>query len=178
MSLSPGSIVDAYEVVSQLGEGGMGQVFLARDTRLGRKVALKVLRQDGELDERARRRFAQEARTASSLNHPNVISIFDVGQWQGLDFIAMESSTAERCVSWSRMGRLTFAGVSTVLPRRPTRWLLPMTRTSCIGTSSQKTSSSQPAAMSKSSTSAWRSWSTSSAPISRPMLSPSHELSR
>ena len=68
----------------------MGEVYLAQDARLGRRVALKVLRQDVESGEIAKRRFGQEAQTASALNHPNIVSIFDVGQADGLDFIAME----------------------------------------------------------------------------------------
>lgn len=88
MPLSPGTTLGTYEILSSLGGGGMGEVYVARDTRLGRKVALKVLR--GDPDERARRRFGQEAQTASALNHPNIVTVFDVGHWEGLDFIAME----------------------------------------------------------------------------------------
>jgi eukaryotic-like serine/threonine-protein kinase len=88
--LSAGTTLGAYEILSLLGQGGMGEVYLARDTRLGRKVALKVLRGDAELDEHAKRRFGQEAQAASALNHPNIVSIFDVGHHDGLDFIAME----------------------------------------------------------------------------------------
>ena len=68
----------------------MGEVYLAQDARLGRRVALKVLRQGVESGEIAKRRFGQEAQTASALNHPNIVSIFDVGHADGLDFIAME----------------------------------------------------------------------------------------
>ena len=90
MPLQPGLTLGSYEILSALGEGGMGEVYLARDIRLGRRVALKVLRRDTAADESATRRFAQEAQTASALNHPNIVSIFDVGHHDGLDFIAME----------------------------------------------------------------------------------------
>ena len=90
MSLPAGTILSSYEIVAPLGEGGMGAVYLARDIRLGRRVALKVLRHDVEPDSAARRRFGLEAQTASSLNHPNIISIFDIGHADQFDFIAME----------------------------------------------------------------------------------------
>src|SRR5258708_1862820 len=85
-----GSRLGSYEVLAKLGEGGMGEVYRARDTRLDRDVALKTLLPDRGLDADARRRFAQEARAASSLNHPNIVTVFDVGSDRGIEFIAME----------------------------------------------------------------------------------------
>jgi len=85
-----GSRLGAYEVLAKLGEGGMGEVYRARDTRLDREVALKTLLPGRGLDDDARRRFAQEARAASSLNHPNIVTVFDVGSDRGIEFIAME----------------------------------------------------------------------------------------
>ena len=79
-----------YELLEPLGEGGMGTVYRAVDTRLGRPVAVKVLRGDASLNAEGRKRFVQEARAASGLNHPHIITIYDIGQDQGVDFIAME----------------------------------------------------------------------------------------
>lgn len=90
MSLASGTRLGPYEIVSPLGAGGMGEVYLGRDTRLGREVALKVLPHDNLADSENRLRFAQEAKTASSLNHPNIVTIYDIGSEGGLDYIAME----------------------------------------------------------------------------------------
>jgi Tol biopolymer transport system component/predicted Ser/Thr protein kinase len=90
MSLSPGTRLGPYEVVSPLGAGGMGEVYRARDTRLGREVALKALPADFAADPDRRRRFEQEARAASALNHPNIVSVFDVGLEGEISYIAME----------------------------------------------------------------------------------------
>ncbi len=79
-----------YQVLSLLGAGGMGEVYLAEDTRLGRKVALKLLPAEFTEDHERARRFEREARAASSLNHPNIITIFEVGQVNGRHFIATE----------------------------------------------------------------------------------------
>jgi eukaryotic-like serine/threonine-protein kinase len=90
MALSPGSRLGPYEVVSLLGAGGMGEVYRARDSRLGRDVAIKVLPPDLARDETRRRRFLQEARAASALNHPGIVSIHALESAEGVDFIVME----------------------------------------------------------------------------------------
>jgi Tol biopolymer transport system component len=79
-----------YRIVDKLGEGGMGVVYLARDERLGRLVALKTLAPGSADDPDRLRRFAQEAATASALNHPNIVTIYDVGTADGVSYIAME----------------------------------------------------------------------------------------
>ncbi len=79
-----------YDVISRLGAGGMGIVYRAHDTRLKRDVALKVLPQASIIDEERKRRFVQEARSASALNHPNIVSIYDTDRIDGIDFITME----------------------------------------------------------------------------------------
>src|SRR5581483_5593591 len=80
----------AYRIIRSLGSGGMGQVYLALDTRLGRHVALKFLAPELISDEVSLLRLVQEARAASALNHPNILTIYDVGQLEGEHFIVSE----------------------------------------------------------------------------------------
>jgi serine/threonine protein kinase/Tol biopolymer transport system component len=89
-AVAAGGTIGPYQVVEQIGRGGMGEVYLARDTRLGRRVALKLLPPRFTSDEDRLRRFKQEARAASALNHPNIITIHEVGQVDGAHFIATE----------------------------------------------------------------------------------------
>jgi two-component system, LytTR family, response regulator len=93
--LTPGSNIAHYRVISRLGEGGMGTVYLADDTRLGRHVALKVLPASMAADPDRMRRFVQEARLASALTHPNVAYIYEIGEQDGFRFIAMEYVAGE-----------------------------------------------------------------------------------
>ncbi|HKF44808.1 MAG TPA: protein kinase [Thermoanaerobaculia bacterium] len=90
MTLSAGSRLGPYEVLSPIGAGGMGEVYRARDTRLSREVALKVLPADLADDRERLSRFEQEARSASALNHPNIVAVYDVGRSGETSFIAME----------------------------------------------------------------------------------------
>jgi serine/threonine-protein kinase len=89
-ALSPGDVLGHYRVIAPLGAGGMGQVFLAEDTRLGRKLALKVLAPQSFATADLIERFDREARTVSALNHPNIITMYDTGQIGGMRFIATE----------------------------------------------------------------------------------------
>ena len=90
MTLAPGARLGPYQIVAPIGAGGMGEVFRARDTRLLRDVAVKVLPASFAADPERRARFEQEARAASALNHPNIITLFDIGDADGVMFIAME----------------------------------------------------------------------------------------
>src|SRR5262245_52416940 len=85
-----GRRIGAYQIIDQIGRGGMGEVYLAQDTRLGRKVALKLLPSQFVGDKRRVSRFEQEARAVSILNHPNIVTIFDAGQVEDIYFIATE----------------------------------------------------------------------------------------
>ena len=85
-----GQTLSHYRIVSKLGAGGMGEVYLAEDIRLGRKVALKILDVDLTRHEDRVRRFEQEARAASGLSHPNILTIFDIGKEDSTHFIATE----------------------------------------------------------------------------------------
>jgi eukaryotic-like serine/threonine-protein kinase len=90
MPLTRGARVGPYEIVEPLGAGGMGEVYRAWDPKLARNVALKVLNFDAAANAAAVRRFEQEARTASALNHPGIITIHDTGECEGQFYIVME----------------------------------------------------------------------------------------
>jgi Flp pilus assembly protein TadD/TolB-like protein len=90
VQLVPGDRVAQYEILRPLGVGGMGEVYCARDTKLGREVALKLLPSDLASNSEALRRFEQEARAASALNHPNIVTIYEISQSEKIAWIAME----------------------------------------------------------------------------------------
>src|SRR6516164_4368624 len=95
MSLASGIRLGPYEIVAPLGAGGMGEVYRARDTRLGREVALKVLPAAVAFDPGRRARFEQEARAAAALNHPNIVGLHDVGESEGVFYIVSELVAGE-----------------------------------------------------------------------------------
>lgn len=90
MTTSTGKRIGRYDITSQIGAGGMGEVFLARDTQLDRNVALKLLAEEFTKNQDRMSRFVQEAKTASALNHPNIIIIHEIGESEGSHFIATE----------------------------------------------------------------------------------------
>ncbi len=95
MTLVPRTKLGPYEIVERLGAGGMGEVYRARDTRLDRTVAIKILRTHLSGDSTLRQRFEREARVISSLNHPHICVLYDVGRQDGVDFIVMECLEGE-----------------------------------------------------------------------------------
>src|SRR4051794_21395110 len=95
-----GETLDHYRIESKLGEGGMGVVYGAVDTYLDRRVAIKVLPPDKVGDSSRKQRFVQEARAASALNHPNIVTIYDIRSQDGTDFIVME------CIKGQTLDRL------------------------------------------------------------------------
>ncbi|MBO0801080.1 MAG: protein kinase, partial [Blastocatellia bacterium] len=88
--MKAGSRLGQYKILAPIGAGGMGEVWLAEDARLGRKLALKVLPREFTSDASRVIRFEQEARAASALNHPNIITIYEIGESGGIHFIATE----------------------------------------------------------------------------------------
>src|SRR5215813_2440211 len=88
--LSPGSNLSHYRLVSMIGVGGMGEVYLALDTKLDRKVALKILPAELATNQDRMRRFSQEAKAASALNHPNIITIYEIDKTDSGPFMATE----------------------------------------------------------------------------------------
>src|SRR5262245_41780628 len=105
MPLSPGTRLGPYEIATAIGAGGMGEVYRARDTRLGRDVAVKVLPPAFSQDADRRARFEREAQTVAALSHPHIVSVFDTGEHAGQVFVVMELLEGE-----TLRERLTNAG--------------------------------------------------------------------
>ena len=95
MSLAPGTHLGPYEITTPLGAGGMGEVYRARDTRLDRSVAIKILPQEVSSDPVRKQRFEREAKTISSLNHPNICTLHDIGSQDGIEYLVMECVEGE-----------------------------------------------------------------------------------
>jgi len=90
MTLAGGTKLGRYEIRSKIGAGGMGEVYLAQDAQLRRRVALKILPGDLASNQDRMRRFIQEAQSAAALNHPNIAHVYEIGETEGVNFIAME----------------------------------------------------------------------------------------
>src|SRR5450631_209483 len=103
MALTSGTKLGPYEIQSPLGAGGMGEVYRARDTRLERTVAVKILPSHLSEDPESKQRFDREARTISSLNHPNICTLHDVGHQDGIDYLVMEYLEGQTLAS--RLGK-------------------------------------------------------------------------
>src|SRR5215472_11658884 len=101
MSLVGGTKLGPYEIVTRIGAGGMGEVYRARDTKLNRPVAIKFL--SGDLaDAAARARFQREAQMASSLNHPHIVTVHDVGEFEGCHYLVTEFVDGGTLKDWAR----------------------------------------------------------------------------
>ncbi len=109
MTLAPGIRLGPYEIVAPLGAGGMGEVWRARDTRLGREVAIKVLPEAFAADPALRARFEREAKTISSLNHPNICTLYDVGKEGDTDYLVLELVEGETLAARIARGPLPLA---------------------------------------------------------------------
>jgi serine/threonine-protein kinase len=106
MGSSPPTQISHYRILEKLGEGGMGEVYLAQDTQLDRKIALKLLSESLQEDLTARKRFLQEAKSAAAIDHPYICNIFDVGEEGGRSFIAMEYVTGQTLEETLKEGTL------------------------------------------------------------------------
>src|SRR5262245_36770627 len=114
MALSTGTRLGPYELVSAIGAGGMGEVYRAKDTRLDRTVAIKVLPSALAADREFRERFEREARTISALNHPNICTLFDIGQEADVQFLVMEYLEGETLASRLEKGALPASDALTI----------------------------------------------------------------
>lgn len=108
VALGPGVKIAHYEIVERIGAGGMGEVFLADDTKLDRRIALKFLPPSIASDEDFKARFVREARSAAALNHPNIITIHEISEWEGRLFIAMEYVEGQSLSHVIESGELTY----------------------------------------------------------------------
>src|SRR5260370_20680206 len=95
MPLAPGTHLGPYQIAGPLGSGGMGEVYRARDTRLERSVAIKILPAQFSSDPVRKQRFEREAKTISSLNHPHICTLHDIGQQDGTDYLVIHRVEAE-----------------------------------------------------------------------------------
>ncbi len=106
MPLSPGTTLGPYDILSPIGAGGMGEVYKATDTRLDRTVAIKVLPEHVAADPDLKQRFEREAKTISSLNHPHICTLHDIGSQDGIDFLVMEYLEGETLAQRLEKGAL------------------------------------------------------------------------
>src|ERR1700736_3578193 len=106
MTLSVGTKLGPYEIVAPLGAGGMGEVYRARDTRLERTVAIKILPAQFSSDPVHKQRFEREAKSVSSLNHPNICVLYDVGHQEDMDYLVMECIEGETLAKRLERGAL------------------------------------------------------------------------
>ena len=132
MPLEVGTQLGPYEILSPLGAGGMGEVYKARDTRLDRTVAIKVLPEHVAADPDLKKRFEREARTVAALNHPHICTLHDIGSQDGVDFLVMEYLEGEPSPRAWRKGRCRWIGPSSIPSSSRMCWTRPIGRASRI----------------------------------------------
>ena len=120
MPLTSGARLGPYEILAPVGAGGMGEVYKARDTRLDRTVAIKVLHAHVASDPDFRQRFEREARAAAALNHPHICTLHDIGHHEGIDFLVMEYCDGETLAARLATGRCRSTRRSSAPFRSPT----------------------------------------------------------
>jgi serine/threonine protein kinase len=128
-----GSTLGAYQILGKLGEGGMGEVYRARDPRLDRTVAIKVLPPHLSTSSEARQRFEREARTVSQLSHPHICAIYDVGRDGHAAYLVMEYIEGEVLADRLAKGPCRSTRRCASAPSLPTRWKRHTGTASCIG---------------------------------------------
>ncbi|MCH7632046.1 MAG: protein kinase [Planctomycetes bacterium] len=114
MTLAAGTQLGPYEIVAPLGSGGMGEVYRAKDTRLDREVAIKVLPEKFSRSDELRQRFEREAKAISNLTHPNICTLYDVGRQDGVDYLVMEYLEGETLSEWTIVSSIA-AGIQRFL---------------------------------------------------------------
>src|SRR5215813_6405943 len=114
MPLASGTRLGPYEIVERLGAGGMGEVYRARDRRLERTVAIKILPQEISADPVRKQRFEREAKTISSLNHPNICTLHDIGWQDGVAYLVMECVEGETLAKRLEKGPLPLEQVGSL----------------------------------------------------------------
>ena len=122
MALISGTKLGPYEIQSPLGAGGMGEVYRALDTRLNRTVAIKILPAHLSDNSEAKRRFEREARAISSLNHPSICTLYDVGHQSGTDYLVMEYLEGETLADRLRKDRLHWTNCSSTGSKFAKAW--------------------------------------------------------
>jgi len=124
---APGTMIQHYEIIRRLGKGGMGEVHLARDTRLGRLVALKFLR---SVTQEAALRFVTEARATAQLDHENIVALYDIGEHHGMPYMVLEHVKGRTLAQWleARAHTLPAGAVARVPPQRAAELMIPVAR--------------------------------------------------
>jgi serine/threonine protein kinase len=140
MPLGPGIRLGPYEIVGLIGSGGMGEVYRARDTRLERTVAIKILPESLAADPQFRERFDREARAISQLDHPHICALYDVGEAEGTAFLVMQYLDGETLADRLARGPCRSIRRSAPPSRSPARSTRRTARVSGTGTSSPGTS--------------------------------------